>query len=260
MHRSLFGVVATFGVALALAGCYSGEGSGDLAFKVYPVEDFDVVVLAGEGVATVTAGDFAVSASAEDNVLPSLRVLRDGEALVLRRDVDVIDGVRAELPIEYHVSMPALAEARVSGSGALAIRGFEAQVPLRLDAKGVGAVDIAGVAASTVTITASGASVVTVSGLTAQSLDCEASGSAHISATGETETLAVNIRGSSVFQGARLRVASTQAQVAGAAQAFVWPRETLAATVGGSGRLLYRGQPVVSQTLQRDGQIVALAD
>lgn len=260
MHRSLFGVVAPFGVALALAGCYSGEGSGDLAFEVYPVADFDVVVLAGEGAATITAGEFSVSASAEDNVLPSLRVLREGGALVLRRDVDVIDGVRAELPIEYHVSMPVLAEARVSGSGALAIRGFQTQAPLRLGAKGVGVVDVSGVVASTVTIAASGATVVNVTGLTAQRLDCETSGSAHISATGETETLSLNIRGSSVFQGARLRVASAQAQVAGAAQAFVWPREALAATVGGSSRLLYRGQPAVSQTLQRDGQIIALAD
>ena len=260
MHRSFFGVVAPLGVALAFAGCYSGEGSGDLAFEIYPVADFDVVVLAGEGTATITAGDFSVSASAEDNVLPSLRVLREGNALVLRRDVDVIDGVRAELPIEYHVSMPALAEARVSGAGALAIRGFDMQAPLRLGAKGVGVVDMSGVAASAVTIAASGATAVTVTGLAAQSLDCEASGSAHVSATGEIETLALNIRGSSVFQGARLRVASAQAQVAGAAQAFVWPRDTLDAAVGGSSRLLYRGQPAVSQTLQRDGQIIALAD
>lgn len=259
MHRLLSNTSAVCG-ALALVGCYSGEGSGDLAFEVYPVADFDVVVLAGEGLATITQGDFAVSASAEDNVLPSLRVLREGDALMLRRDVDVIDGVRAELPIEFHVAMPALAEARVSGSGAIAIRGFETQAPLRLGAKGVGVIDVSGVAASAVTVAASGATAVTMTALAAQSLDCETSGSAHVSASGKAETLALRIRGSSVFRGARLRVASAQAQVAGAAQAFVWPQETLVAAVGGSGRLLYRGRPALSQTLQRDGQVVALSE
>lgn len=258
MHRTVLRVAALV-CALAVVGCYSGEGSGELAFEVYPVADFDVVALAGEGSVTITPGEFAVSASAEDNVLPSLRVLREGSALMLRRDVDVIDGIRAELPIEYHVSMPWLAEARVSGSGAMAIRGFDSEAPLRLEAKGASGVDVAGVAASEVTIAASGAAAVTIAGLAAQRIDCEISGSAHVSAAGEAEALALNIRGSAAFRGARLRVAAAKAQVAGAAQGFVWAFETLDAEVGGRGRLLYRGAPTVTRMLQREGQLIALA-
>ena len=258
MHRVVLSIAASV-CALAVVGCYSGEGSGELAFETYPVADFDVVALAGEGSVTITPGEFAVSASAEDNVLPSLRVLREGSALMLRRDVDVIDGIRAELPIEYHVSMPRLAEARVSGSGAMAIRGFESQAPLRLEAKGASGVDAAGVAASAVTVAASGAAAVTFVGLAVRGLDCEISGSAHVSAAGEAETLALNIRGSAVFRGARLRVAAAKAQVAGAAQGFVWASETLDAEVGGRGRLLYRGAPALTRTLQREGQLIALA-
>ena len=245
---------------VALAGCFAGEGSGELAFKTFPVADFDTVALASEGAATITQGDFAVFASAEDNVLPSLRAERDGNVLMLRRDVDVIDGIRAELPIEFHVSMPVLAEARVSGSGAMAIRGVAARSPLRLGAKGSGVVDVVGLEADHVSVEASGASAVTIAGMRAERLECTLSGSAHVSVAGSANALAAGVRGSGVFRGARLRVLQANAQVRGAGQAFLWAEENLVAEVGGNGRVAYRGHPEVRETLQRDGRIMPLAE
>lgn len=253
-------------VVAALAGCFSGEGSGQLAFKAFPVADFDAVTLASEGSVTITQGDFAVFASAEDNVLPSLRAIRTsgdggaGNVLMLRRDVDVIDGVRAELPIEFHVSMPVLAEARVSGRGAMAIRGVAVHSPLRLGAKGSSVVDIVGLAADQVAVDASGAAAVTVADLRARHLECAISGSAHVSIAGSARELALGVRGSGVFRSARLRIVAAEVRVHGAGQAFVWVEEGLVAEVGGNGRLAYRGQPTVRQTLQRDGRIAPLAD
>ena len=244
---------------VALAGCFSGEGSGVVAFKTFPVADFDAVTLASEGSVTVTQGDFAVFASAEDNVLPSLRAVRDGNVLMLRRDVDVIDGIRAELPIEFHVSMPVLAEARVSGSGAMAIRGVAARSPLRLGAKGSALVDVVGLAADDVVVDASGAAAVTVVGLRAERLECTVSGAAHVAVAGSASELSAGVRGSGVLRGARLRVGSVDARVHGAGQAFVWAEESLVAQVGGNGRLAYRGEPVVRETLQRDGVVMPLA-
>ena len=244
---------------VALAGCFSGEGSGELAFKTFPVADFDVVALASEGSVTITQGDFAVFASAEDNVLPSLRAVRDGNVLMLRRDIDVIDGIRAELPIEFHVSMPVLAEARVSGSGGMAIRGVAARSPLRLGAKGSAVVDVVDLAAEQVVVEASGAAAVTVVGLRAERLECTISGAAHVAVAGSANELSAGVRGSGVLRGARLRVVRVDARVHGAGQAFVWVEDSLVAQVGGNGRLAYRGDPTVRETLQRDGRIMPLA-
>ena len=243
---------------LSLAACFTGEGSGRLALETYPVRDFRVVALSSEGAVTITRGDFAVSASAEDNVLPTVLVERHGHRLVLGRDVDVIDGIRPTVPIEFRVTMPTLDGVAVSGSGSVAVRGVDAAAALQLEIVGAGAIDLAQVRASAVVIDIRGAGRLSAVGLQALGLRCTVGGSGRVSLAGAAETIVVAVSGASLFRGSQLRASSARVDVTGAGQAVVWAEDSLQARADGNGRVLYRGAPTVQQTTQREGELVAL--
>ena len=95
------------------------------------------------GELSVTPGAFAVSVSAEDNVMPSVVVELDGDTLVLRRDSDWGEGVRATYPIEFMVSVPEIKVLRVSGSGRAAVQDVPVADGLMLIVYGSGEIRVA---------------------------------------------------------------------------------------------------------------------
>ena len=252
MVRLLFAVALT-----ALAGCYTSEGSGTVAIATYDLADFTAVSLSGHGKAIIEPGAFAVSASADDDVLPSIRIERHGDTLVLGRDVDWIDGVRPSVPVEFRVVMPALAAVNVSGSGTAAIRGWSA-ADLRLSVSGAGQIDAADVRADSAALVVRGAGTIFATGLQAEAMTCEMSGSGRMTTAGEAQHVAIELSGSSLYRGSRLRAAQISVAVQGAGQAFVWADERLEARINGTGRVLYRGEPAVTTSLQREGAVIAL--
>ena len=243
---------------LAMAGCYAGEGSGRLALQDYPARDFQAVALSGAGTVTITAGDFAVSASAEDNVLPTLRVERHGETLMLGREVDMIDGIRPTVPIEFRIAMPTLDRVAVSGSGTVAVRSLASETALRLEIVGAGVIDMADVAAPSLTIDIAGAGSVKAVDVRAQTLHCAISGSGRMTLAGSADSLTAALSGASLLRASQLRASRVDVNVNGAGQAGVWATDSLNARIDGSGRVLYRGQPTIQHTVQRDGELVAL--
>ena len=255
-------------LALAmLAGCYAAEGSGEIAHQTYAVEDFTEVVLSGSGQATIVQGEYRVTASADSDVLPSVRVERRGKTLILSREVDWIDGVRPTVPVDYRISMPTLHAAKASGSGSLKVRGAtgegeggeggEGVEKLRLAVFGSGTIDVAAAAAHSVTVDVNGSGVVSISAMQAGSLRVEIAGSGRVTADGSADDAAVEVFGSSVFRGSRLRAATASVQVTGSGQALVWAVDKLEAHINGSGRVTYFGEPVVEQVVQGSGQVVA---
>ena len=242
---------------LALAGCYSSEGSGNVAVETHAVRGFTEVALTGAGRAIITAGEYAVSVSAEDDVLPSVRVEMRGDTLVLGREVDWADGVRPTVPIEFRVALPALAAVRVSGSGEASVGDVTGQT-LRLDVSGSGKLHTGNVQAQTVEIEASGAGDVLVADLEAQVLRCEISGSGKVSAAGRAESVALTVSGAGLYRGRALRSATADVTVRGSGKALVWPERALKATVSGSGRVRYRGEPAVESSARGSGEVLPL--
>ena len=253
-------------LALAtLAGCYAAEGSGEIVHETYAVDGFTEVVLSGTGQATIVQGEYRVTASADSDVLPSVRVERRGEALILRREVDWIDGVRPTVPVDYRISMPTLHTAKVSGSGSLKVRGATGEgvggegvgvEELRLAVSGAGTIDVAAAAAHAVTVDVSGASVVSISTLQAGSLRVDISGAGRVATDGSVDNAAVEVSGSGVFRGSRLRAATASVRVSGAGQALVQAVDKLEAHASGAGRVTYFGEPVVEKIVQGAGQVV----
>lgn len=242
-------------VAIALAGCYTGEGSGKVAVETYDVRDFTEVAFTGAGRLVVSEGDYAVSASADDNVLPSLRVVVHDDVLVLGREVDWVDGVRPTVPIEFRVTMPAVRAVRVAGSGEAAL-GDVAGEELRLRVSGSADIRAGSLRVASAEIGVGGSGGIQVSRLQADALRCEVSGSGNVSVAGAVREAVVEINGSGLYRGSDLHSQAADVQVQGSGQAFVWPERELAASITGNGRVTYRGSPVVKTSIQGNGQVL----
>ena len=244
-------------LALAtLSGCYTDEGSGELVLETYPVEGFAEVVFYGNGQTTIVPGEYRVAASADSDVLPTLRVERRGDVLLLGRNVDWIDGVRPTVPIDYRISMPMLSAARTSGSGSITVRGVPSE-RLELAIAGAGIIDVAPLAAKEIIVDVDGSGVVSISAVDAGSLRVKIAGSGRVAADGRVDSMAVEMLGSGVLRASRLQAGTANIEVTGAGQALVWPADRLLAQVTGTGRIAYLGEPVVEQVVQGEGQVVA---
>ena len=244
-------------VAVVLAGCYTGEGSGEVAVQGYDLDGFTEVALTGAGQLIISEGDFAVSASADDNVLPSLRVAVEDGVLVLGREVDWVDGVRPTVPIEFRVAMPAVEAVRVGGSGTATL-GDVAGEALRLRVSGAGEIRTGNVRVAAAEITVSGSGRLQVSRLEADALRCKVSGSGNVSVAGAAENATVEISGSGLYRGRELRSEVAVAKVSGTGKAFVWARQRLAASITGNGRVAYRGAAEVESSIHGNGAITQL--
>lgn len=242
--------------ATALAGCDSG-GAGHLALRVYDARDFTEVALNTAARVLIVSGDYAVAVSAEDDVLPSVRVqVRDG-TLVLARDIDWVDGVRATRPIEFRVSAPSLTSVRVASSGEADV-GDLAGDRLALAVSGSGEIRAAKLDARAVTAAVTGAGVVVVSEVRATLLRCSISGSGVVSVGGETERLELDITGAGSLRGSALRTQQAFANITGSGNALVWPESKLEARVSGAGRIRYRGDPQLDTAVQGAGSVASV--
>ena len=244
--------------ALILTGCYTGEGSGRVVVERFDVGEFTEVVVSGDGKVIIAPGEHAVSVSAEDDVVPSLHVAADGKTLVLQREVDWIDGVRPTVPIEFRVTMPALTGVRVSGSATATVRGVAFDDEAMLASSGAASIDAAPVVCGHLVAEVDGAGEIFVSGVTAATFRGVVGGLGRITVAGEADEVDVDVGGSGLYRGSDLRGGSTRVEVSGVGQAFVWADRRLAAEVGGEGRIVYRGDPVIESRVRDDDRIVAM--
>lgn len=246
-------------LALILAGCYTGEGSGRVVVERFDVGEFAEVVFSGDGRVIIAPGEYAVSVSAEDDVVPSLNVVVDGRTLVLKREVDWIDGIRPTVPIEFRVTMPVLEGVRVSGSAAVSVRGVPFGDEATLATSGAASIDASPVNVGRLFAQVDGAGEILVSGVAAAMFQGAVGGLGRITALGEADEVEVDVTGSGLYRGSNLRGASIRAEVGGVGQAFVWAERRLDADVGGDGRLVYRGDPVVHGRVGEDDRITRMA-
>lgn len=255
-----FASMAAAGVAaLAVAGCFGNDAGGVVALRDHAVAaPFAAVALNGEGELSIAPGDHALAISAEADVLPSVRVEVVDGTLVLGRDVDWFDGLRATVPIQFRVTMPRLKAVSVAGAGSALVRGLAGD-DVRLTVAGGGSADAVGLEAARLIVSADGAGTVHAAGVRAETMRSALRGSARVTVSGVAQRAEVDVSGGGLYRGAGLRAEAVTVDVTGAGQAFVWAEQQLAANVAGIGRIHYRGSPAIEQSLQRQGQLLPLA-
>ncbi len=245
--RRHFAAAVWAACVVSLGACYTERGSGEVALVLHDVSGFNGISLVGDGELSVTSGAFAVSVSAEDNVLPSVVVEVDGDTLALRRDSDWGDGVRATYPIEFLVSLPEIKVLRVSGSGGAVVQDVPVADGLMLILYGSGSIRVAGAQAPTVVADVQGSGQITLDDLQASRLVSRINGSGRVTAAGTAGDLNVDIGGSGLHRSTALRTTgAAEVEIAGSGQALVWVERQLDVQINGSGTVTYRGDPVVS--------------
>ena len=80
-------------------------------------------------------------------------------------------------------------------------------------------------------------------------------GSGRVTAAGRADVLEVAVAGSGELSAAKLESRRANIAVQGSAQADVWAKETLNATIAGSGAVNYRGSPQVHRTVVGSGTV-----
>lgn len=243
--------------AIALAGCFSNAGSGRVVVETFDQRDFTEVALTGAGRLVVTGGDFAVAVSAEDDVMPSVSVVKKGPRLILGRNVDWFDGVRPTVRVEYRVALPAAEAVRVSGSGEATVGALSGPA-LALAVSGAGDIRAGRLEIGELALAVTGAGGIVVAEAIAETIQGKLSGAGNVSVGGEAKRLQLEVSGAGVFRGSETRVESARVRITGAGEAFVWPSSRLHARVTGAGRVRYRGAPKVDAAVQGAGRVSAV--
>jgi RNA polymerase sigma factor (sigma-70 family) len=201
------------------------RGSGKEATKELKLADFTTVdVGAAFRVEVTRAANFRVTITADDNVLPYVKVARDGSALKIG-----LDGKRRsfrQVTLKAAVAMPNLEGVSAGGASAVTVTGFKSEKDCK--------------------IRVSGASRLT-GDLGAGAVDLEASGASHVSLKGSAKKARLSGTGASHLALAEFAVESADVTLTGASHAKLQVKSELDYDLSGASHLKYAGAPKVGK-------------
>jgi|SRR5262245_35066433 len=175
----------------------------------------------GSGVPATQTRDVAAFKSVELAGANNVVVRVGGEqSVVVNADDNLVDRVTTD------VHSGTLVIANTSG-------GFTTNSPMSVD------VDVPTLDALTLT----GSGNIVVTGIDAESLEVSLPGSGMITGDGTATRLDVRVDGSGMVQFAELVASDVRAAVAGSGSVFITATKSLAASVSGSGAIVYAGNP-----------------
>jgi hypothetical protein len=224
---------------VVVAGCRASDspraiqGSGHIVIEQRPLADFQRVDLAGEGRLVMGPEEPAsLEVRTDDNLMPLIESeVVDGTLIIGSRphtDLAPSDGVT------YRIACEEVSELRLSGSGEI---------------------EVAACPASDLTVRLDGSGAVQVDDVDATRVDAEIGGSGTISAIGQSSQVRASIAGSGMFAGADLQAREVEATIPGSGQITVWATGALHVDISGSGSVLYRGQPDITQVISGSGAV-----
>jgi len=171
------------GWGLMLALCLSLPVGAGAATRTFTLPGFQQISLEGPYSVEVRVGPgVAVRAEGARDDLEALNVAVQGDRLVIRQQRSTWSARDTDGPVTVRVSVPALAAARVTGAGDMAIDRIKA-ASFTGALLGAGKLDVAGIAAERITINAGGAGTIRLAG-TARDARLVVQGASNVDATG----------------------------------------------------------------------------
>lgn len=233
MKRAMI-VAAGSAVLLLAAGCGQAREAGPATTSQRAVSGFSAVQLETSGDLTINVGE--------------------GESLTIDAGANVIDGLTSDV-VDGTLVLGGRSGSWFGGSirYTLTVTSLE-----RIELDGSGSITGTGALTGDGTVAVSGSGSTTLSGLRLTGLTADLSGSGDLTLTGSATTASVTISGSGDFDGSGLATEQATVDVSGSGQARVDVSGTLAATVSGSGDVIYTGNPAsVQRERSGSGDIVA---
>ena len=172
------------------------RGSGNVVSETRAVSGFSALSLEGSGDVDVTFGNSeSAVVEADDNIVPLIETsVQNGRLVISTKNYT---NYRTNNPVRIHVTMKALDEIRLSGSGNITVPDLSGD-SLRVSLPGSGNITVDGTA-NTVDATVSGSGNVDCSGLKAKSASAKISGSGNIQVYASS-SLDASISGSGTIQ------------------------------------------------------------
>jgi len=238
LKRALVAAALALAVLAALAGCVSG--SGNVVTETRDVAGFDEVQLRGIGRLEVEQGkETALTVEADDNLMQYIETEVEGDTLVISVKYKGLPflTVNPSETIVYHLTVPALSRVSLSGSGDIAVDGFEAD---------------------DLTVEISGSGDLEASNLAVDSFTYQLSGSGKATLSGTVDSQDLSISGSGRLEAGDLRSAEAFIEISGSGRAVLWVTDQLDISISGSGDVQYYGAPEVSQDVSGSGNIKGL--
>jgi hypothetical protein len=196
------------------------------------VSGFHAVSLQGIGTMVITQGQTeSLTIEAEEKVLKRIETIVQDGTLFIRPD----RSFRAREQITYRLGAIQLDGIATAGTGNAQMDQLTTD-QLQLVVDGAGSIGIAA--------------------LTATTLAASASGTGEIGLAGTVDTQTVSLSGTARYRAAALASRVAVIEVQGTGQATLRVSESLDATVGGTGRVEYIGDPAVQQNVSGVGSVV----
>jgi hypothetical protein len=252
-------------------------GSGTPATQRFDFTDFTGIDFGNTFQATITKADhFEVSVTADDNVLPHVRVDKDGSRLRVRLEGRRTYRLRPNT-LKLSVSLPVLEAMLISGASRATIAGFASDRPFHVRIGGASRLE-GSIQSGNADFEISGASTVKLGG-SARDARVQLSGSSTMEATDfavRGERLTINADGAStarlhgkakaaVLQGSgasRLQLSdlaldAADVELSGASDAKIQVKELLSYELSSASRLEYYGEPTIKKSVKTGASSVS---
>ena len=152
-------------------------GSGKPAVKTWDVSRFNRIRVRSVFHAKITKGKtFKVATTADDNVLPFVRVEKEGDVLTI--EIEKGHGFQLKKSPEAEIVLPVLAGVELSGASVGRLEGFDSEKDVAIDLSGASKLEGA-LAAAKVKVKVGGASHLSLTGK-ADSAELSSEGASHL--------------------------------------------------------------------------------
>lgn len=200
------------------------KGSGKRAGKTIPIAGVTDISVYGIGTCIIvqdSAASEELIIEADDNILPYIEVLQDGNGIIITLKHDT--SITTQSDIIYRITVKNLESIHVSDA-----------VKLELENITTDALDI----------TAAGASIISGS-LDVQKLQVSISGASSVEVSGVAQKQYVDISGASRFDGSELRGFKAEADCSGSSRAIINVTNSLKGLCEGVSTIKYKNNPQV---------------
>jgi hypothetical protein len=275
MKHILFPLSTIFAVLLSACGMVFVSGSGNIVSEAREANSFDQVIFAAPGKLTITQdGTESLEISADDNLMQYIRTRVEDHVLYIEIE-PLMTSLQPTRPIRYTLSVKSIegisldgsgdirAEKlegerfwlNLNGSGSFALGELAIQKNVTANLNGSGSLNVETLTAANLTLTMSGSGDVDITSLETQTLTTVMNGSGKVRAAGKVATQTVQINGSGSYLAAGLESSKAYVSMLGSGDSQVWVTEKLSVDITGSGDVSYKGNAIITQTINGSGNV-----
>ena len=178
----------------------------------------------------------AINLNGFANVLPYIKLKVENDVLKIYVDNEV--HIHSKKKTVATITLPSLAGLEIAGSSDAAIAGNVTGNELKIDLAGSASITIDSLNVTLLDVDMAGASDITIN-------------------SGSTPTTSYDIAGSGNINAFNLLTKDTEIEISGSGKAEVNATSKLDVSVGGSGNVLYKGNPVITKDIAGSGSIEA---